>query len=84
MSNTKFYSIEEFKAKINMPETVKAQVVKSPSSGKLFLAIGSKNFKCQASITSSKAMRMLVENDNIDEACLVNVNPAEDNVLFTL
>ena len=84
MSNTKFYSVEEFKLQVQLPVAEKAQVVKSPSTGKLFLAIGSKNFKCQATIDGSKEMRMLVEDDNFNEACLVNVKQSADNVLFTL
>ena len=83
-TNVRFMSINEFKIAKGIAVDEKAQVVKNPNSGKLFLSIGSHTFKCQASIDGSKEMKMIVDNGNLDEACLANVKPREENVLFTL
>ena len=83
-TTVKFLSINEFKIAMNIPADEKAQVVKNPNGGKLFLSIGSHTFKCQQTIDGSKEMKMLVDNDNYDEACLANVKPHAENVLFTL
>lgn len=82
--NVKFYTVAEFKTRIGASETEKAQVVKNPNTEKLFVSIGSQNFKCQQDIDGSKELRMLVEADNYEEACLVNVKASTENVLFTL
>ena len=84
MSTTKFYTVQEFKSLVSLPQSVPAQVVKSPQTGKLFVAMGSKNFKCQATINPKLEMRMLVEEDNYEEACLVNVKSSTENILFEL
>lgn len=78
-----FFTIEEFKAKMNLTGE-KAQVVKSPLTQKLFLAIGSSNFKCQQDIDGGKEMKVLVDNNDLLAGCLVNVKETVDNVLFTL
>ena len=83
-TTVKFLSINEFKIAMNIAVDEKAQVVKNPNTGKLFLSIGSHTFKCQASIDGSKEMKMIVDNDNLTEACLANVKPHAENVLFTL
>lgn len=84
MSTIKFLSINEFKLAAGLPVDEKAQVVKNPNTGKLFVAIGSYTFKCQADIDGAKEMKMLVDNDNYAEACLANVKASAENVLFTL
>lgn len=83
-STVKFLTINEFKSVMNINADEKAQVVKNPNSGKLFLSIGSHTFKCQQTIDGAKEMKMIVDNDNYDEACLTNVKPSAENVLFTL
>lgn len=83
-TTVKFLSINEFKIAMSIPVDEKAQVVKNPNTGKLFLSIGSHTFKCQATIDGSKEMKMIVDNDNLSEACLANVKPHAENVLFTL
>lgn len=82
--NVKFYSVAEFKTRIGVSEKEPAQVVKNPKTSKLFLAIGSQAFKCQQDIDAKKELRMLVDNDNIAEACLVNVKASTENIVFTL
>lgn len=78
-----FFTIEEFKAKMNLVGE-KAQVVKSPLTQKLFLSIGSSNFKCQQDIDGGKEMKVLVDNNVLTEGCLVNVKESANNVLFAL
>jgi hypothetical protein len=78
----KFLTVAEFKAKIGMAGE-EASVVKNPNTGKLFVSIGGENYKCQQDINGKEEMRFLIEEDNIDEACLVNVNNV-DNTVFTL
>lgn len=81
-SNTKFMTINEFKLAMNLSTNDKAQVIKNPNTGKLFLSIGSQNFKCQQDINSGKEMKMLVNNDNLVDACLANVKSSTENILF--
>jgi len=78
-----FFTIEEFKAKMNLIGE-KAQVVKSPLTQKLFLSIGSSNFKCQQDIDGKKEMKVLVDNNDLSAGCLVNIKETADNVLFAL
>lgn len=83
-STVKFLSINEFKQAVGIPADEKAQVVKNPNSGKLFLSIGSHTFKCQQNIDPKQEMKMLVDNGDYNEACLANVKASTENVLFTL
>lgn len=82
-TTVQFFTIQEFKDKLNMSNE-KAQVVKSPLTQKLFLSIGTSNFKCQQDIDSQKEMKILVDNGALTEACLVNVKESANNVLFSL
>lgn len=82
-TNIKFYTIAEFKERVAL-SSEKAQVVKNPNTGKLFLSIGSTNYKCQQEIDSSKEMKVLVEGDDYDNGCLTNIKSSADNVVFTL
>lgn len=81
--NVEFLTIAEFKAHFGL-QSEKAQVIQNPKTSKLFLSIGSKNFKCQADIDGSREMRILVDNKDYENACLVNVTATENNVMFTL
>lgn len=81
--NVTFLTIEEFKAKMNLVGE-KAQVIRNPNTQKVFLSIGSSNFKCQQDINGSKEMKMLVDNGNFAEACLSNVKSSAENVMFSL
>ena len=83
--NVTFYTITEFKKLNGISDSEVAQVVKNPNGdNKLFLSIGSKNFKCQQDITATKSMKMLVEDGNLEQACLVNATSPTENVMFTL
>lgn len=82
-TNIKFYTIAEFKERVAL-SSEKAQVVKNPNTGKLFLSIGSTNYKCQQDIDGSKEMKVLVDEDDFDNACLTNIKASANNVLFTL
>ena len=82
-TNIKFYTIAEFKERIAL-SSEKAQVVKNPNTGKLFLSIGSTNYKCQQDIDGEKEMKVLVEGDDFDNACLTNIKASANNVVFTL
>ena len=85
---TKFMTINEFKSEIGkVSEPV--QIVKSPKSGKLFMSIGSDNFKCQQTFTNELPFKIIVPITedgelNLEEACLTNVKETQNNVLFTL
>lgn len=86
MENNKvqFLTVSEFKSQIGKA-SAKADVVKSPITGKLFLAVEERRFKCQADINKELPMAVLVPEEGLEQACLVNVknNPSE-NVLFSL
>lgn len=78
-SNVEFFTWEEFKDYFDIK---KAEVVKNPNTGKLFVASGSHRWKCQGDIDFELPMRFLVEDEDYDNACLVNVTES-DNVQFT-
>lgn len=80
--NVSFLTVEEFKAKLGL-NSEKTTIVKSPLTGKLFLSVGTSNFKCQQEIDTTKEMKMLVDNGDLNEACLTNVKESANNVLFT-
>lgn len=76
--NVKFLSIEELKSIVGSSE---GRVLRNPGTGKLFLAMGSKSFKAQQSLDTSKPIAFLVEDGNIEDGCLVNTKPIE--TIFT-
>ena len=78
-SNVEFFTWEEFKDYFDIK---KAEVVKNPNTGKLFVASGSNRWKCQGDIDFDLPMRFLVEDEDYDNACLVNVTES-DNVQYT-
>lgn len=78
-NNVEFFTWEEFKDYFDIK---KAEVVKNPNTGKLFVASGSHRWKCQGDIDFELPMRFLVEDEDYDNACLVNVTES-DNVQFT-
>jgi hypothetical protein len=76
-----FLSVDQFKNEIGV---TKFEVLRNPNTNKLFMTDGgSQNFKVQQSINGSLPMKMLIPNNNLDEACLVNVKPGAE-VQFTL
>lgn len=87
-STTTFMSINEFKAeigKVNEP----VQVIKNPKSNKLFMSIGSDNYKCQQTFTAELPFKVIVPITEdgemiLAEACLTNVKDSGANVMFTL
>lgn len=84
-NKAKFMTVAEFKKEVSDDATVKAQVVKNPNTGKLFLAVGDARFKVQQNIDSAKPMSVLIPEEGISQACLVNVNNDPNaNVLFEL
>jgi hypothetical protein len=78
-SNVEFFTWEEFK---DFFDIKKAEVVKNPNTGKLFVASGSHRWKCQGDIDFELPMRFLVEEEDYDNACLVNVTES-DNVQYS-
>lgn len=79
-SEVEFASVEDFKSHIGASTL---EVLRNPSTGKLFMSSGSQNFKVQGSIDLALPLRVLIPKDGgIDEACLINANSA--NVLGTL
>jgi hypothetical protein len=82
-ANVTFMTINEFKAHLNL-SAHKADVVRSPLTQKLFVAIGGSNFKCQQDIDGGKEMKFLIENADYANACLTNVKETQNNVLFSL
>ena len=78
-----FLTVEEFKAKIGKAG-VAGDIVKNPNTGKLFLSIGGLYFKVQQDIDRTKDMSILVPEEGLEQACLVNVKASSNNVQFTL
>ena len=88
-TDVKFMSISDFKATIGKVE-MSADIVKNPNTGKLFLSIDGKSYKCQQDISSELPIRVLIpkledgSDYNYEEACVVNVKESQNNVLFSL
>jgi hypothetical protein len=82
-TNVTFLTVTEFKAQMGL-DNVKLDVVRSPLTNKLFVAIGNSNFKCQQDIDGGKEMKFLIENADYGNACLTNVKETANNVLFSL
>ena len=74
-----FLTISEFKSAISA-EVI--NIVKNPNTGKLFLSVGDKSFKCQQDIQLDKPLRFVFE-ESFDDGCLCNVKES-DNVIATL
>lgn len=69
--NVKFLTIDQFKSAIGAES---AKVLKNAKTGKLFLsASNGETYKVEQDIDPKKDMKVLVADDNIADACLVNV-----------
>lgn len=79
-SEITFLSIDDFKKQINASII---QVVKNPNTGKLFVSANNKNFKCQQNIDTSKPMKFIINDADLNTACLANVEES-NNVVVTL
>ena len=78
-----FLTVSEFKTRIGKPSAT-INVVKNPKTGKLFMDIDGHYYKVQADINPEERMRVLVPEEGIDEACLINAKAPEDNTVFSL
>jgi hypothetical protein len=65
-----YFTWEEFKDYFDLD---KAEVIKNPNTGKLFVAAGKHRWKCQQDINFDLPMRFKVLNEDYDNACLENV-----------
>jgi len=78
--NVKFLSVSEFKTAIG---ATKLEVLTNPATGKLFMASDKgANFKVQGDIDTKERMVVLVDNGDLENACLINGGGAD--VLATL
>lgn len=81
MESIKFLTVKQFKAQIGVSSL---KVLKNEKTGKLFLSTDTGDcYKVEQAIDSSKEMKMLIKDDNISDACLVNVSGGATEV-FTL
>lgn len=73
MANVKFVTVAEFKTAINSSSL---SVVKNPKTDKLFVAdnTNGKSYKCQADLDKTKPVVFLIEDGDLDGACLINGN----------
>lgn len=76
-NNVTFLTWEEFKEELGI---TKAEVIKNPNTGKLFVAHRAKRWKCQADIDFKKDLAFLIEDGDLDNACLVNVTSTDNSV----
>lgn len=70
MSKVKFITVKQFK---EQTKSTDLQVLENPNTGKLFLTNGDQNWKVQQELDIEKQMRILVPEEGMEEACLVNV-----------
>ena len=76
-----FMTVTQFKEKVG---ATSFEVLKNPKTSKLFLAgDNGENYKVEGAIDNRKEMRMLIEDNDLANACLVNVKPGAE-VQFTL
>jgi len=79
----KFYETNEFKEAIGQPNA-KAKTVKNPNTGKFFIDIAGKSYKCQQDIDMNKRIVFMHSADeDISNACLVNAKDNSENVFGT-
>ena len=71
MSAVTFMSVEDFKTKIG---ATSIQVLKNPKTGKLFMSAAGDTFRVQGDIKQSEEIRVLIPEEGIENACLVNVS----------
>ena len=82
-TNVTFHTATEFRTLIGKADSP-IQIVRNPKGEKkVFVAIGTSRFKCQQDIDFGKPMRFLVEENDTEKACLVNV-VEQNNVLFVI
>ena len=79
--NVKFITLDEFKTATNVSVM---QVIRNPNTQKLFVSAGGRNFKCQQDLDIDLPMKFIVNDDDLDTACLANVKNSEDNLVATL
>jgi hypothetical protein len=77
--DVKFMSIQEFKEAIG---ATRLEVLRNPNTDKLFMSANGQNYRVQGDLDPDERMVVLVEADDLDNACLINGGGAE--VLATL
>jgi hypothetical protein len=70
-SKVTFMSVGEFKEQIGASSI---EVLRNPKTDKLFLSAGGATYRCQQDIDKNADMRMLIPEEGINDACLVNVS----------
>jgi len=77
MENIKFITVDAFKAQVG---TTSLNVLKSSKTNKMFLASDDGTcYRVQQDIDNTKEMKILVQDGDYSNACLVNVkNGAEE------
>ena len=81
-ANITFLEISAFKAAIGAVG-LPLEVFKSPKTGKLCCSIGGAYYKCQQTFDAALPCKILVEDGNLEDSCLVNVKP-QASVLYSL
>ena len=76
-NNVTFLTWDEFKEEMGIK---KADVVKNPHTGKLFVAYKDMRWKCQNDIDFTKDLAFLIEDGDMENACLVNVTSSNNTV----
>ena len=82
-NSVQFMSVAEFKRAVSGSETTPLQVLRNEKTGKLFMSINGKAYKCQQDISSAKNLSVLVPDGSITDACLINAEGGATQV-FTL
>ena len=81
MDTIKFITVAEFKSTVN---TLSIKVLKSPKTNKLFMVTDDNTcYRVQGDIDQSQEMKILIENDDVSNACLVNIKGGAEEQ-FTL
>lgn len=70
-SKVTFMSVASFKEQVGATEI---EVLFNPKTEKLFLSAGGQTYRCQQDIDKNEEMRMLIPEEGIADACLVNVS----------
>ena len=80
-SDIRFLTIDQFKAQMDI-ESI--EVLQNETTGKVFMSgSNGQTWKVEQDIDPDSPMKVLIENGDMDDACLVNVK-SKAKTLFTI
>lgn len=75
--NLEFLTVGEFKSAVSAD---RIRAVRNPKTGKLFMTDGVRKWRCEGDLDVEGDVKVLVEDGNLDDACMVNVDDSKNVV----